>query len=299
MLQPINSKELFYTKPKFCRSISLQPLRKFASFNSSFSRGITAQVAISDNDILIQNASIYQDQDVQIDIGVVKSSEYWAAAQLHCRAFYPNQSGMVQGLLELDRVVALQDGHRMNKLGYHRFSCLVARLQDKRSWGEAAEIHGEFRAVQLGLGRVLRSFLPPLGATGFGFTYKSLGLCGAVVVDTMGIHLPKKKVRKDGRVIGYEARKDVGYISNLASSPDLRRKGIGRKLLQQAERLCACWGCRYVALHVESDNEAAEQLYKRQGYRIVKFKQRQQAPFSRAFLTLMVKRVQRVDNNTS
>eukprot|EP01024_Parvocaulis_polyphysoides_P050770 TRINITY_DN4955_c0_g1_i1.p1 TRINITY_DN4955_c0_g1~~TRINITY_DN4955_c0_g1_i1.p1 ORF type:complete len:313 (-),score=44.39 TRINITY_DN4955_c0_g1_i1:1617-2519(-) len=246
----------------------------------------TPQVAITNNVPPLIN----QQQFIDIDIGVAKSDEYWAIADLHCKAFYPNSSGLYSGLMELERVISLQEGERINKMGKNKFACLVARVQDKRGWASGQGSLGE-DLMWMGVNGFLRAFLPLLGATGFGFDYKGLGVCGAVVVDDMGMHLPKKKIRKNGKLVGYEERKNVGYISNLASAPDMRRKGIARSLLRKAENLCERWGCGYVALHVESHNLAALQLYKYEGYRVVQQSQNSATTFPRAQLTLMVKRI--------
>ena len=62
----------------------------------------------------------------------------------------------------------------------------------------------------------------------------------------------------------------VAYLSNLAVSPHARKLGVGRALLEAAEREAWAWGCRSVALHVsQRGNAAAARLYLSSGFRAV------------------------------
>lgn len=62
----------------------------------------------------------------------------------------------------------------------------------------------------------------------------------------------------------------IPYISNLAVSPDHRRRGIARKLLFRCEQIAAEWGFNELSLHVLDDNLAARELYSNSGYRLQK-----------------------------
>eukprot|EP00976_Prorocentrum_cordatum_P075033 1181754-Prorocentrum_minimum.AAC.4 len=50
-------------------------------------------------------------------------------------------------------------------------------------------------------------------------------------------------------------RRKIGYVSNLVVRPDYRRQGVGRALLQDAERCAKEWGCRSLGLHCEMGNK--------------------------------------------
>ena len=76
----------------------------------------------------------------------------------------------------------------------------------------------------------------------------------------------------NGQVLGYVGMMvvlDEGYISNVAVSPDHRRKGIAdalmRALLCEADRR----SLSFVTLEVREHNEAAIKLYEKWGFRPV------------------------------
>ena len=57
-------------------------------------------------------------------------------------------------------------------------------------------------------------------------------------------------------------------MSNVAVSKKYRRKGIGEKLVQEAERIARYeWGFSECYLFVEERNRAALKLYQKLGYR--------------------------------
>lgn len=67
------------------------------------------------------------------------SSDAWAAADIHCNAFYPNAGPFWGPLLRLDRVLSLQvgrDREDLQRVG--NFACLLATTPDGRSPGEEA-----------------------------------------------------------------------------------------------------------------------------------------------------------------
>jgi ribosomal protein S18 acetylase RimI-like enzyme len=57
-----------------------------------------------------------------------------------------------------------------------------------------------------------------------------------------------------------------GYILSLWVRPDLRGKGIGSQLLEQACRVLKEQGKQTVGLSVHDQNEGAQRLYKRLGF---------------------------------
>ena len=79
----------------------------------------------------------------------------------------------------------------------------------------------------------------------------------------------------DGRLVGYHIVRRrwlsrVGWLYSLAVDAAHRRRGIGRRLLADAERLARRAGRRGLQLEVRQDNAAALALYERGGYRRVK-----------------------------
>lgn len=58
------------------------------------------------------------------------------------------------------------------------------------------------------------------------------------------------------------------YISNFAVSPNYRRQGVGRQLLQCCEQVASSWNCPQLSLHVLENNQAARTLYFSRGYQL-------------------------------
>ncbi len=81
-------------------------------------------------------------------------------------------------------------------------------------------------------------------------------ITGAVEIAGNFTHTPVPKPRQ------------AAYISNLAVSPNYRRKGIARRLLQTCEQLTAQWGCEEIFLHVLETNRQALRLYEQCGYHL-------------------------------
>ncbi len=75
----------------------------------------------------------------------------------------------------------------------------------------------------------------------------------------------------DGRLIGsvmvgYGGHR--GWVNYLAVHPDRRRQGLGRLLMDAAERRLRDLGCPKVNLQVRTSNEAAKDFYRRIGYSV-------------------------------
>jgi len=63
---------------------------------------------------------------------------------------------------------------------------------------------------------------------------------------------------------GYEGHR--GWINYLAVSPHHRRQGIGRKFMEEAERLLSSAGCPKINLQVRETNREVIKFYERIGY---------------------------------
>jgi ribosomal protein S18 acetylase RimI-like enzyme len=73
----------------------------------------------------------------------------------------------------------------------------------------------------------------------------------------------------DGKVVatcmaGYEGHR--GWINYLAVSPHHRRQGIGRRIMEEAEKKLSAAGCPKINLQVRETNRAVIQFYERIGY---------------------------------
>jgi ribosomal protein S18 acetylase RimI-like enzyme len=56
------------------------------------------------------------------------------------------------------------------------------------------------------------------------------------------------------------------YVDSLATDPPLRRRGVGRALLQSAATAAGARGCTHLALETELDNAPARALYRSVGF---------------------------------
>jgi ribosomal protein S18 acetylase RimI-like enzyme len=73
----------------------------------------------------------------------------------------------------------------------------------------------------------------------------------------------------DGRLVatvmaGYEGHR--GWINYLAVDPSLRRRGLGREILGEAERRLRATDCPKINLQVRSTNSEVLEFYRRVGY---------------------------------
>lgn len=75
-----------------------------------------------------------------------------------------------------------------------------------------------------------------------------------------------------GEILGYIAMMtvlDEGDISNVAVSPDARRQGIGRALVERMLCLARERDLSFVTLEVRQHNESAIALYSQTGFEVV------------------------------
>lgn len=74
---------------------------------------------------------------------------------------------------------------------------------------------------------------------------------------------------RDGEVAGYVGMMyilDEGYISNVAVSPEYRRKGLGDRLISALMERAALLKLAFVTLEVRASNTPAIELYKKHGF---------------------------------
>lgn len=76
--------------------------------------------------------------------------------------------------------------------------------------------------------------------------------------------------RIDGHVVGFAIMKygeRVAHLNLFAVSPDYRRAGVGRQLLQWLEKCAAVAGNVAISLEVRATNSGAQRFYESMGYR--------------------------------
>jgi ribosomal protein S18 acetylase RimI-like enzyme len=76
---------------------------------------------------------------------------------------------------------------------------------------------------------------------------------------------------EDGRVIatvmaGYDGHR--GWINYLGVSPRRRRAGLGRRIMEEAQRRLAALGCPKINLQVRTSNSEALAFYQRLGFTV-------------------------------
>ncbi|MDR0293516.1 MAG: ribosomal protein S18-alanine N-acetyltransferase [Oscillospiraceae bacterium] len=72
-----------------------------------------------------------------------------------------------------------------------------------------------------------------------------------------------------GKLAGYAGIQivaDEGYITNVASAPESRRRGIAGTLLRLLLEAAGEYGLRFVTLEVREGNAAARALYEKHGF---------------------------------
>ena len=77
---------------------------------------------------------------------------------------------------------------------------------------------------------------------------------------------------QDGAAVGYvgcQTVLDEGYITNVAVSPDCRRRGIGRALIAELTERAKRAGLAFVTLEARASNAPAITLYEGAGFRRV------------------------------
>jgi len=81
-------------------------------------------------------------------------------------------------------------------------------------------------------------------------------------------------LEESGEILGYasgtvDEALGLGHLEILAVDAAAQGKGHGRRLLQDFERHCFSRGARHLTLESLTDNEPANELYRREGYQAV------------------------------
>ncbi len=67
-------------------------------------------------------------------------------------------------------------------------------------------------------------------------------------------------------MVGYEGHR--GWINYLAVAPEHRRKGLGRAMMDEAEKVLGQAGCPKVNLQIRGTNTSAIEFYRQLGYQV-------------------------------
>jgi [ribosomal protein S18]-alanine N-acetyltransferase len=73
-----------------------------------------------------------------------------------------------------------------------------------------------------------------------------------------------------GFIVGESDRRGAGHIITIDVLPEMRRSGLGSRLLEEAENRLRERQCGSVVLEAAVNNEAALAFYNRHGYSVVK-----------------------------
>ena len=65
---------------------------------------------------------------------------------------------------------------------------------------------------------------------------------------------------------GYEGHR--GWLNYLAVAPEFQRRGYGRAIIAEAERLLRKAGCPKINLQIRTSNEGVIEFYRRLGYAV-------------------------------
>ena len=77
---------------------------------------------------------------------------------------------------------------------------------------------------------------------------------------------------EDGRFAGYMGLQyvlDEGYISNVCTAPEFRRRGVASALIDETVTRAAALGLSFLSLEVRRSNEPAIRLYEAWGFQKV------------------------------
>ena len=78
-----------------------------------------------------------------------------------------------------------------------------------------------------------------------------------------------------------ELRGDSGYFGLLSIDPKYQRRGLGRKLVEQAEDLCRRAGCPLIRIRVLNHREELPPFYEKLGYTTAGIEEVEQVPTAR------------------
>jgi ribosomal protein S18 acetylase RimI-like enzyme len=78
-----------------------------------------------------------------------------------------------------------------------------------------------------------------------------------------------------------ELRGRSGYFGLLSVDPELQGRGLGRKLIEQAEEFCSTAGCERMQIRVLNHRTELPPFYEKLGYNIARIETVEQEPTAR------------------
>ena len=100
-------------------------------------------------------------------------------------------------------------------------------------------------------------------------------------------HFDKGKflLAKDGDEIAgcnyVELRGDAGYFGLLSIDPNYQRRGLGKKLIEQAEDFCRDAGCSLMQIRVLNHRTELPPFYEKLGYHVARMEEVENVPSAR------------------
>jgi len=81
-------------------------------------------------------------------------------------------------------------------------------------------------------------------------------------------------LEKDNEVVGYLGlwhKRRSFHITNIAIAENLRKKGYGKNFLKHVEKIAATRRIKKISLEVRRSNCIAQDMYRKSGYKVIKF----------------------------
>lgn len=101
----------------------------------------------------------------------------------------------------------------------------------------------------------------------------SNGTCFVATIDDKIVGTITFKMPHVGHNVAWLDRPDIGHISQMAVEPALQSKGIGARLMRQAEEYARTRGLAELALDTSEQAGHLISWYKRLGYRFIEYVQ--------------------------
>eukprot|EP00210_Caulerpa_lentillifera_P007496 g7162.t1 len=204
---------------------------------------------------LFLNAAHPTTTNLAVSVRHATPIDYWAAAEVHVSAFHTNRLPVLCDFAKLERLDDIIRAVNNNSLPNRssRYTCLVAEC-------DSVEDGGVFYTTESLLAKAVGSCFYS-NAVQLGITESTSKIHGVINLDTKGSRIPNLAIINGDGTVQKRRPQGCAYLSNLSVRPEFRRRGIGRRLIKEAEFIAQQWGCWGAALHVDRINTEAYALY--------------------------------------